>query len=223
MHMLEMDSDSYACMPFIHWGISSPSVFFNCSFYPSCLFLIVGSCSSAFAYLDTEYAHFHDFSPLMARVMLFYFLSTYWTWQMSSEVTKVGKQERFYLRNISIKIIIVHLVIYTKKHLLSTYYMAGLAEFGTKWMPIHLAQMNEQRKEVTISLMMNSKFMHITWFYSYPGRELSGGSVLLLPHRNDAREQSTSHPKQGTGNCCRVDPRVRRTGAMGRMLITVGQ
>lgn len=50
---------------------------------------------------------------------------------MSSEVRKAGKQEI-----ISIKVI-AHLVIYTKILLLSTYYMSGLAEFGTKLIPIH--------------------------------------------------------------------------------------
>ena len=51
---------------------------------------------------------------------------------MSSGVTKVGTQERFYLGDISIRVIIVHLVISTKKLLLSTYSMAGLGVFGTK-------------------------------------------------------------------------------------------
>lgn len=60
---------------------------------------------------------------------------------MSSEVRKAGKQEI-----ISIKVI-AHLVIYTKILLLSTYYMSGLAEFGTKLIPIH--QMEELSNEVS--------------------------------------------------------------------------
>lgn len=48
---------------------------------------------------------------------------------MSSEVTEVGTRERFYLGDISIRVIIVTC---TKELLLSTYSMAGLGEFGTK-------------------------------------------------------------------------------------------
>lgn len=62
---------------------------------------------------------------------------------MSSEVRKAGKQEI-----ISIKVI-AHLVIYSKILLLSAYYMLGLAEFGTKFVPIHQAQMEELSNEVS--------------------------------------------------------------------------